>query len=158
MCSFPQNGRSVTLTWVLIVSPIESNSGNWRSDCFKKWIYLILNFHLIWRASFNVCLDPSQCFPSDEPGTGRVMSCSSCSCAPTLFSSEWSIPSGHWCWACQITLSWGSPHCLPKSKEISCWFLVLFMYFICKAMVWLRSFSMQSAMNNLPACNYIDWC
>jgi len=60
MCLFPQNGRSVTLTWVFIVSPIELNSGNWRSDCFKKWIYHILNFRLIWRASFSVCLSRSQ--------------------------------------------------------------------------------------------------
>lgn len=63
MCSFPQNGWSVTLPCVLlIVSPIEPNSGNWIPNCFKKWIYPTLNLCVIWRDSLSVCLLRSQPF------------------------------------------------------------------------------------------------
>lgn len=44
------------------LSPIEPNSGYWRSDCFKKQIYHILNFHLYGETALNVCLPVSQPF------------------------------------------------------------------------------------------------
>lgn len=123
MFSFPKNVRSVTLFCVL-VSPIQSNSGNRRSDCFKKWIY-----PLYYEEAFLIFVCPvlASTLPWTTPAWARR------GATPGFV---WSTPraasAGH------VRSHWAKAHPTVFLKaESLCWHLVLLLNFVSKQ--WHRS-------------------